>query len=55
MAWTIKITDEARKDYKKIEGSIRAQVLAGIVKVSKAPLPSPNGYGSHLEIKMVTI
>lgn len=48
MAWTIKITDEARKDYKKIEGSIRAQVLAGIVKVSKAPLPSPNGYGKPL-------
>ena len=41
MAWTIKITDEARKDYKKIEGSIRAQVLADM--------------GSHLEIKMVTI
>ena len=36
MTWTIKITEEARKDYKKIEGSIRAQVLAGIVKVSKA-------------------
>ena len=43
MAWNIRITNEAKKDYEKIEGSIRKQVLAGIVKVSKAPLPSPNG------------
>ena len=38
----------SQKDYNKIEGSIRKQVLAGIVKVSKAPLPSPNGYGKPL-------
>lgn len=48
MNWKIKITNEAKKDYYKIEGSIRKQVLAGIVKVSKAPLPSPNGYGKPL-------
>ncbi len=48
MAWKIRITDEAKKDYGKLEGSIRKQVLAGIVKVSKAPLPSPNGYGKPL-------
>lgn len=48
MAWKIRITDEAKKDYEKIEGSIREQVLAGILKVSKAPLPSPNGYGKPL-------
>lgn len=48
MAWKIRITDEAKKDFNKIEGSIRKQVLAGIVKVSKAPLPSPNGYGKPL-------
>ena len=48
MAWNIRITNEAKKDYEKIEGSIRKQVLAGIVKVSKAPLPSPNGYGKPL-------
>lgn len=48
MAWKIRITDEAKKDYKKIEGSIRRQVLAGILKVSEAPLPSPNGYGKPL-------
>lgn len=48
MAWNIHITDEAKKDYKKIEGSVRKQILAGIVKVSKAPLPSPDGYGKPL-------
>lgn len=48
MAWNIRITDEAKRDYKKIEGSIRKQVLAGILKVSEAPLPSPNGYGKPL-------
>lgn len=48
MAWEIRITEEAKKDYRKIEGSIRKQVLAGIVKVSQAPLPSPNGYGKPL-------
>jgi len=48
MAWKIKITDEAKKDFKKLEGSIKKQVLAGIYKVSEAPLPSPNGYGKPL-------
>ena len=48
MAWEIRITDEAKKDFNKIEGGIRKQVLAGIIKVSKAPLPSPNGYGKPL-------
>lgn len=48
MAWKIRIADEAKKDYGRIEGNVRKQVLAGIVKVSKAPLPSPNGYGKPL-------
>ena len=48
MAWQVRITDEAQKDFNKIEGSVRKQVLAGIIKVSKAPLPSPNGYGKPL-------
>ncbi len=48
MVWNVRITDEAKKDFEKIEGSIRKQVLAGILKVSKAPLPSPNGYGKPL-------
>lgn len=48
MGWNIRITDEAKKDYSKIDGSMRKQVLAGIIKVSKAPLPSPNGYWKPL-------
>jgi mRNA interferase RelE/StbE len=48
MAWTICIADEAKNDYRKLDGSVRKQVLAGIIKVSEAPLPSPNGYGKPL-------
>ena len=48
MEWKVKITDEAQQDYLKLDGSLRKQVLAGIRKVSKAPLPSPNGYGKPL-------
>lgn len=48
MSWKIRITEEAKKDYRKIDSSIRKQVLAGIIKVSEAPLPSPNGYGKPL-------
>lgn len=51
MGWNIRITDEAKKDYSKIDGSMRKQVLAGIIKVSKAPLPSSNGYGKPLRNK----
>ena len=46
--WKIKITEEAQKDFGRLEGSIKKQVLAGILKVSGAPLPSPNGYGKPL-------
>ena len=46
--WHIKISKEAGKDYDKIDGSIKKQVLAGILKVSKAPLPAPDGYGKPL-------
>ena len=48
MAWKIKIAYEAKKDFQKLEQSMRKQVLAGILKVSKAPMPSPNGYGKPL-------
>ena len=48
MAWKVRITDEAKRDYRKLDGSLRRQVLAGIVKASKAPLPSPNGYGAFI-------
>ena len=48
MGWKIKIDTEAKKEYLKLDGSLKKQVLAGILKVSKAPLPSPNGYGKPL-------
>ncbi|MCD7739265.1 MAG: type II toxin-antitoxin system RelE/ParE family toxin [Lachnospiraceae bacterium] len=48
MGWKIKITEEARQDFKKLDNSIHEQILAGIVKVSSAPLPRPNGYGKPL-------
>lgn len=48
MKWEVRIADEAKKEYKKLEGSVRKQVLAGISKVSKAPIPSPDGYGKPL-------
>jgi len=48
MSWKIRIIDEAQKDYKKLDNGVRKQVLAGILKVSKAPLPSPEGYGKPL-------
>ena len=48
MGWKIRISDEAKKDYRRLDGSLRKQVLAGIIKVSKAPLPSPNGSGKPL-------
>ena len=48
MAWKIRITDEAKKNYRKIETSVRKQVLAGVLKVSEAPLPRPDEYGKPL-------
>jgi len=48
MRWQIRISEEAKKDYYKLDGSIRKQVLAGILKIAEAPLPSPNGYGKPL-------
>lgn len=48
MRWNVRITEEAKKDLKKLDGAVRKQVLAGIVKVSEAPLPSPHGYGKPL-------
>jgi mRNA interferase RelE/StbE len=46
--WHIKITAEAQKDFDRLDREIRGQVLAGIVKVSGAPMPSPHGYGKPL-------
>lgn len=48
MEWDIRITDEAKKEFAGFHNDIKPQILAGIRKVSKAPLPKPNGYGTPL-------
>lgn len=48
MIWSIKISKEAQKEYKSLDKGARLQVLAGILKVSKNPLPNPQGYGKPL-------
>ena len=42
------MTKEAIKQYDKLEGSVRKQVLSGIWKVSQSPLPAPEGFGKPL-------
>lgn len=44
----MKIASDAKRDFKKLDGSVKHQVIMGILKVSKAPLPSPHGYGKPL-------
>ena len=47
--WNIRFCPEAVKDIKKLDNSLKKQVLAGIRKVSKNPLPqSEGGYGKAL-------
>ncbi|MDD3206404.1 MAG: type II toxin-antitoxin system RelE/ParE family toxin [Lachnospiraceae bacterium] len=48
MNWNVRLTEEAVREYRHLDGAIRKQILAGIYKVSKAPFPSPNGYGKPL-------
>ena len=49
MTWSIEFLDEAEKDMKKLDHSAQIQVLKGITKVSKNPLPAEEGgYGKHL-------
>lgn len=48
MVWDIRITKEAKKEFRKLDGSLKKPILAGIRKVSEKPLPSPKGYGKPL-------
>jgi len=46
--WNIRFCPEAVKDIKKLDNSLKKQVLAGIRKVSRNPLPqSEGGYGKR--------
>jgi len=46
--WQIKLSKEARKALSVLDNVTQKQVLAGIKKVSKNPLPNPDGYGKPL-------
>ena len=49
MTWSIEFLEEAAKDMKKLDHSAQIQVLKGITKVSKNPLPvEEGGYGKPL-------
>ena len=49
MTWSVEFLEEAKKDMKKLERSASLQVLKGIQKVSRNPLPvQEGGYGKPL-------
>ena len=55
MTWEIEFLEEAEKDMKKLDHSAQIQVLKGIMKVSKNPLPAEEGgYGTPLGNKSGT-
>ena len=49
MSWAIEYLEDAKKELRHLDGSIRKQILAGIRKVSQNPLAkSEGGYGKPL-------
>ena len=49
MTWRVEFLEEALKDIKKLDNSVKKQVLKGIQKVSKNPLTTEEGgYGKPL-------
>ena len=49
MKWTVEFLEEAEKDMKRLDHSVRIKVLKGIAKVSQNPLPTDEGgYGKPL-------
>lgn len=48
MMWTVRYAKEAIADLKKLDKAFVEQVLKGIKKVSRNPLPIPDGYGKPL-------
>ncbi len=54
-SWKLEFLDEALRDLKKIDGSLRPQVLNAIKKVQSNPLPTnQGGYGHPLGNKSAT-
>lgn len=55
MSWSIHYLEEAKNDLKKLDGSLKVQVVRGIEKVAQNPLPqSEGGYGKPLGNKNYT-
>ena len=57
MAWEIEYLPQACDDLKKLDHSVRVQVLKAIVKVSENPLPQSQGglgkpLGNHQSLKL---
>ncbi len=49
MNWQVEFLPEAEKDMDELDGSVKVQVIKGIVRVSQNPLPqSEGGYGKPL-------
>lgn len=49
MTWSVEFLEEAKRDMEKLDRSVKLQVLKGIQKVSRNPLPSfEGGYGKPL-------
>ena len=49
MIWKVEFLEEAKKDLSKLDHSVQIQVLKGIDKVSKNPIPvNKGGYGKPL-------
>ncbi|MDY3304645.1 MAG: type II toxin-antitoxin system RelE/ParE family toxin [Clostridia bacterium] len=46
--WKVNFTPDAKSDLKKLDKTFTEQVLKGIAKVRKNPLPRPEGYGKPL-------
>lgn len=49
MTWQVEFLDDAKEDLKSLDHSVRVQVLKGIEKAARNPLPnSKGGYGKPL-------
>ncbi len=46
--WEVRYSEDAMRDLKKLDKAFAEQVLKGIAKVRKNPLPIPQGYGKPL-------
>lgn len=51
MSWQINFLEDAKKELADLDGSLKKQVLKGILKVSENPLPNTEGgYGLYYPV-----